>query len=256
LQRAKEDSRVTQEPPLVPGEPARENAPTDAGESTEHDRIERVRDSLKRLSESRLRQGASMQELEERVSELRGHLAEVISEEKDLRITRARLNAERERLRAAVIDLSKDRMKKDSIISSYRSRLAGLRMQERDGGHGEIERLEDRIERLQGDVDAFTETLLMHRRDRDRVFKLLVDAMSHLQDKLTENVLWKILAIESEAEGEQGRSGVAGVSAELLGRLLVLEKEESQLSGLVSRMRSSLEPGSGSGETARGTDGE
>jgi len=238
---------VTHEPPLVPPEPARENAPSDAGESTENHGIERVRDSLKKLAETRLRQGASV---------LRRHLADVISEEKDLRITRARLNAERERLRMSVIDLSKDRMKKDSIISSYRSRLAGLKTQEWDESHGEIERLEDRIERLRGDVDAFTETLLMHRRDRDQVFRLLVDALSHLQDLLTENVLWRILALESEAEGEQGRSGVAGVAAELLGRLLVLEKEESQLSGLVARMRSPLEPGSRDGEAARGAEEE
>jgi hypothetical protein len=78
----------------------------------------------------------------------------------------------------------------------------------------------------------------VHRRDREDTFKLLSSALCRLQDLLTESLLWRIQSIQTDLiEFEGGRSGVAGVVAELLGRLLVLEKEESQIFGLISKKK-------------------
>jgi hypothetical protein len=76
-------------------------------------------------------------------------------------------------------------------------------------------------------------------------------ARDELQDTLTEALLWRIQALDAKP-GAGGRRGQAGVTAEFLGRLLVLEKEQAQICGIIAR-RCSLP--SKKGENEKGISG-
>jgi hypothetical protein len=173
--------------------------------------------------------------LQEQLDGLHNDLTLVIIGEKELRIQRFALSAERERLNRRVLDFRKERLRKESLTASRRSKLNALRREMKEGLESEIKNLEEQVRELQEEVDAFRETLMLHRRDRDRVYNILVTAQSDLQDKLTESMLWKIVGLEESQDEKPGRRGKSGVVAELLGRLLVLEKEEAQLSSVIYR---------------------
>ena len=197
----------------------------------------RVRDNIQRLIDNRLADDAATSAMEKRATELRAALKKILDDEKRLRIDKVRASAERDRLKAGILELRKERLKKDSVVASYRSRLVSLRVENTGTATSEDERLEAQVRELRSDVEAFRETLNMHRRDRDRVFNRLLKAQSRLQDKLTESMLWKILNLDSSEDEEPGaRKGISGVAAELLGRLLVLEKEECQVFSLLNRL--------------------
>jgi len=201
---------------------------------------DRVKANLQRIAESRLHEDTPVSELERYALELKGRLTRIIIEEKRLRMEKVRLAQELARIRQQVLDLKRERLQKSTLEASCQARTAAAKEEAATGGPSEVERLERRAAELEQDVDAFGETLSLHRRDRDRAFRLLQNAQSSLQDLLTENVLWRIVAMESGAGEEPGRSGKSGVTAELLGRLLVLEREESQVGGIISRLCENL----------------
>ena len=209
-----------------------------------------VQESLRRLSRSRLRAEGSIDELKQRARSLRDEMTGIIREDKGIRIERGRLTSTRDGLRAKVIELRRERLEKQTGLSAARVALREERQMIQEGGLSEVERLAHRVQDLREEVDAFEETLRMHRRDRDRTFNALLRAYGELQDLLTEELLWKIVTLQGEEEGRKGeRVGKAGLAAEMLGRLLVLEKEESQLAGLLARRERGGSSGAGAEET-------
>ena len=176
-----------------------------------------------------------IQSLTAHIGKLKSVLNESVESRKIARIEHAKLTALRDELKSSVIDRKKVRLSKDSEAASLKAKLREAREAKSAERTIEIERLTKRASDLENDVETFRETLLMHRRDRDRVFMNLLEAHSKLQDLLTQKVLWRIVQMEDEPGTEVARQGLPGVTAELLGRLLVLEKEESQLSGILNR---------------------
>jgi len=170
------------------------------------------------------------------VGELKSALNESVESRKVARIEHAKLTKLRDQLKSSVIDRKKERLSKESEAASVKAKLREAREAKSAERTIEIERLTNRVSDLESDIETFRETLRMHRRDRDRVFMNLQEAYSILQDLLTQNVLWKIVQMESETGTEVARQGLPGFTAELLGRLLVLEKEESQVSGMLDRL--------------------
>jgi len=198
---------------------------------------EHISANIQRLLDGRLADDASINALEKRTSELRDALSKTLSGEKSLRIERVKACTKRDRLRARALELKRERLSKDAKVASRRVRLSEKRKEAAQDHQAEVNMLEERIHALNGDLDAFSETLMLHRRDRDRVLDKLITARSVLQDKLTECMLWKIVLVDESGDDDEaiGRKGISGVTAELLGRLLVLEKEECQICSLLNR---------------------
>ncbi len=188
---------------------------------------------IQKLLESRLKEDASIDHLKKRVRQLRDALNITILEEKKLRLEKVRTTGKKNQLKERVLILKREKLQKDTLLTGHRTRMANYRENGTVHITGELERLEQRRDELSGDVDAFRETLVMHRRDRDRVYQMVIESQNELQDILTECLLYKILDVERIEDGELERTGIAGVAAELLGRLLVLEKEESYISGII-----------------------
>jgi len=229
---------VRQEPSVAP-DPADGSPQPGGNDHVRHADLVRARAGIEKIARSRLEQDVPLSKLEGEVEKLRSALAEVVSEERDLRIERVRLSTRRDNLRKAGLGLRRDRLEKEAKISSMRSRISAL-LDEVSATHvDEVERLGARVEDLKDMVEAFREALLMHRRDRNRVLRLLHGAQSSLQDLLTTGVIQRIVELERESGNERGsgRVGKAGIAAELLGRLLVLEREESHLGGRIMRRR-------------------
>lgn len=193
--------------------------------------------NIQRLLDNRLADDASINALEKRTAELRDALSKTLSGEKSLRIERVKACTKRDRLRARALELKRERLSKDAKVASRKVRLSEKRKEAAQDHQAGVNMLEERIHALNGDLDAFRETLMLHRRDRDRVLDKLITARSVLQDKLTECMLWKIVLVDESGYDDEaiGRKGISGVTAELLGRLLVLEKEECQICSLLNR---------------------
>lgn len=224
--------------PAAPKDGGGEKAGPPAAGRNDSDAAGRVQESIQRLSESRLRAEGSIEDLGKRAESLRAQMTAIIGEEKAARIDRGRLSSRRDTLRAQVTELRRERLEKQTGLSAARVALREERQLVSEKRLTEAERLAHRVEDLREEVAAFKETLRMHRRDRDRTSDALLKAYGDLQDLLTEQLLWKIVALQSE-EGDKGkseRSGKAGLMAELLGRLLVLEKEGAQISGLLPQL--------------------
>lgn len=194
---------------------------------------DRVRESIRKLAQARLRQDISVSELEKVRSEMNAQFERICASEKKLRIERLQLRKKRDSFRAAVIGLRKKRLEKASRIDSVRARIESIRSGSSEGFLTEVERLEKHLGELRSELDAFRETLIMHRRDRDRIYGRLCEAQSALQDRLTERMLWRILEARDEGMDEEEGDEREGLAAELLGRLLVLEKQGSQLESLI-----------------------
>jgi predicted nucleic acid-binding Zn-ribbon protein len=198
--------------------------------------LARIQENIKLLADVRRRENLSVDRLEDNLTRLRDFMTLVIAEEKRLRMERARLSTDRERLRTRVLDLRKDRMAKEALISQRRLELKELKRAVYENSADEVARLEKRAKELEIDVEAMEESLRVHRRDREEAFRDLAGAQDILQDELTEMLLWRIQWLSGDIDEEGGRKGLPGVLAEFLGRLLVLEKENSQVCGLLSRM--------------------
>jgi hypothetical protein len=164
---------------------------------------------------------------------MNAQLADICVEEKKYRLERMKLRRQRDTIHDSVLQQRRERLEKASKIICERARIQAL-LSESGSTLSELERLEIQVTEKECELKSFGETLTMHRRDRDRVFSHLATAQSILQDKLTERMLWKILESQSEESGDDTQTGIGGLAAELLGRLLVLEKEESQLGGLIA----------------------
>jgi hypothetical protein len=188
---------------------------------------------IQKLLESRLKEDASIDHLKKRERQLCDALNITILEEKKLRLEKVRTTGKKNQLKERVLILKRERLQKDTMYTGHKTRMAIYREKGTLPITGEVERLEQRRDELSGDLDAFRETLVMHRRDRDRVYQMVIEAQNELQDKLTESLLYQILNVERIENREPERTGVTGVAAELLGRLLVLEKEESYISGII-----------------------
>lgn len=228
---------MSNESPLVPPDKGEEELVVHNLPGTGNGDTDRVENNIRRIAEVRLGNGAHPDKLQRDLNHLKAELAGLVAQEKELRLEKVRLVPERDALRERVINLKRERMKKDSQLASIRSKINEVREASGSEGNGEIERLERRIRELNDDIDAFRETLSMHRRDRFRVLDLLIEAQSRLQDKLTESTLWQLLDLENEVSDDEGRKGKSGLTAELLGRLLLLEKEEAQICSYLNRNR-------------------
>ena len=204
------------------------------GESKDSADEARVIENLRRISAFRTGEEKSPEQLKELQDSYRSELEEILKNEKELRIEKAKNATKRDRLRSWILELQRERLEKNSRVSELRTQLRAERDKLGEGSEGELRRLEIRKAELTEDVTAFTETFIMHRNDRDRAFLRLSKAQASLQDLLTEEVLWKIMDLSaSEPANERGRTGKSGLLAELLGRILVLEKEEAQITGLL-----------------------
>lgn len=221
--------------PVVPRDPDNENLSVHNEEPADSEKEKFVRSGNSRLPAGGLDAEATLEQLRGRIQTERKKLKDFFAGERGIRIERARLNRERDSLRPHMLELKRSRLQKQSDISDLRSGLRKLQEGSDGTPAGEINHLKNRISDLEGDVAAFSETIVMHRRDRDRVFDRLVSALEILQDLLTEVMLKKILHVGGNKPENEGRTGPAGVVAELLGRLLVLEKESANLGGIVTK---------------------
>ena len=124
-------------------------------------------------------------------------------------------------------------MSKESLLSSRKLELQEVKRAVYENSANKVIRLEQRAADLQGDIDTLQESLFVHKRDREKAFRDLIKANETLQDQLTKALLWRIQELSLDVDDEGGRKGLAGVLAEFLGRLLVLEKEGAQASYLL-----------------------
>jgi hypothetical protein len=207
--------------------------PADRPEQSGAGHPNRVRESIRKLAQARLRQDISVPELRDVLSQLKEKLAEICADERKARLERLKLRKRRDLIHAAVVKLRQLRLKKSSRIVTESSKIKII-LSESEEPLTEVEALERKKNDIEADLEGFRETLRMHRRDRDAAFRELAAAQSVLQDKLTERMLWKILEAQSDESRDEEHRGIEGLTAELLGRLLVLEKEESQLGGLIA----------------------
>lgn len=196
-----------------------------------------VAENIKLILNHSLAEDPSLSDLGQYFETLRQKLGEIIRESKKLRLVRVKLTRKRDRLHAAVLKLQKGRLTKESKIASHRSQLNILKSDMENGGTAGVERLEKQIKELEGNIEMFRETLKVHQRDRQTTLEKLQNANSNMQDKLTERILDRIILAEPENDSEQNEPDLRGLTAEILGRLLVLEKEESCLAGRINRLK-------------------
>jgi hypothetical protein len=197
------------------------------------DPVERVRENIQRISEARMKNEASAKQLEEMLVSMHQSMVLIFTEDKRHRVDRVRLTAGRDELRNRNLELKKLRMAREAEVSQKRASLKEFKKNAFESVAAEIERLEKRSKDLKGDVEALQETMRVHCRDRQKVFQELSFAANELQDMLTEAILWRIQGKDGDPVLEGGRTGIAGVIAEFLGRLLVLESEEAQVTGVL-----------------------
>jgi hypothetical protein len=205
------------------------------------DQYEHVRGNIARIAKSRLHEDKTPEQLSALQKSLHQRLSVVFNEDKVNRIERARLTSARESLRAKNLELKKLRMAKDALVSGKRAALKDLRGIASQTSVWEMERLERRIKDLTSDLEDLEDTLRLHKRDREKVFKDLGIASDDLQALLTESILWRIQRLNGEPIEEGGRKGMAGVCAEFLGRLLVLECEGAQVGWILEKTPDKIE---------------
>ena len=235
-----EDSGVTHEHPIVPHQDKSGSFPVSIPDTDPPVESSRVSDSIDVISEYRIREGATPEEIRQYSEVLSQKLAGIIREEKVLRIERVKLSRKLENLHRKNLEYKKDRLKKDSRIATLKSRCSAVKVEIHDGGPSEIERLEKRKIELESDIAMFQDTMEVHRRDRIRTLVSLQSANSRLQDVYTEEVLDRIIKSGIKKEGadedREEEADLSALAAEILGRLLVLEREESYLFGVINRI--------------------
>ena len=228
---------MTHESPVPPSRrDGDDKPPAEKPEQSGAGHPDRVRESIRKLAQARLRKDISLPELRDVHSQLKAKLDEICTGEKKQRIERLMLRKQRDLIHDSVIQLRKEKLEKASKFISEHVRVQTL-LSGSEGQLTEVDQMERQVIEKECELKSFRETLTMHRRDRDIVFCQLASAQSILQDQLTERMLWKILEAQSEESGDDEHRGIEALAAELLGRLLVLEKEESQLGGLIAGYR-------------------
>lgn len=196
--------------------------------------VDEIQDKIKILSHARINKSKSIDDLRVSNSELVAKLRATLIEEKKLRIARARLSRERDQYSSLVLDKKRLRLKLQETLFDKRQKLSEARRQVGTDTDNVWEQAKRKYNEMQTELETLAESLNVHRRDRYVVLGLLAESQAELQDQLTEVILWKIHFVQIQAvrEGDESE-GKAGIMAELLGRLLVLEKEESRLRGLL-----------------------
>lgn len=196
-----------------------------------------VAENIKLILKYSLAEDPSLSDLERYFETLRQKLGEIIREGKKLRLERVKLTGKRNRIHRAVLDLQKGRLTKEAKLASIRSQLDILKSDMENGGTAGVERLEKKIKELESNIEMFLETLEVHQRDRKTTLEKLQNANSNMQDLITERILDRIILAEPENDDGQNEPDLRGLTAEILGRLLVLEKEESCLAGRINRLK-------------------
>lgn len=230
------DSRLTRERLVDPQNGKPDGLPAPISGSEDLVDSSGVAENIKLILKHRLAEDPSLSDLERYLETLRQKLAEIIQKGKKLRLKRVKLIRKRVRVHDAVLDLQKGRLSKESKLASLRSRLNILKIDMETGGIAGVERLLKQIKELDGNIEIFRETLEIHRRDRLRTLEKLQYANSNLQDLLTERILDRIILAEPENDNGENEPDLRDLTAEILGRLLVLEKEESCLAGRINRI--------------------
>ena len=231
------DSRLTRERPVDPQNGKPEGLPVSISGSEDLVDSSGVAENIKLILKHRLAEDSSLSDFERYLETLRQKLGEIIRKGKKLRLKRVKLIRKRIRVHDAVLDLQKGRLSKESKLASFRSRLNILKIDMETGGIAGVERLERQIKELDGNIEIFRETLEIHQRDRQRTLEKLQYANSNLQDLLTERILDRIILAEPENDNGGNEPDLRDLTAEILGRLLVLEKEESCLAGRINRLK-------------------
>jgi chromosome segregation ATPase len=197
------------------------------------DQLARIRENIRTIAESRIKGHLSIEQLEESVASLKKDLRYVFESEKSTRIERARLTSERNLLKSKSLQLRKLRVLKEDLLSQRKTALREVRGEESGEVETDVGRLEYKLRELESELDVLQESFRVHSRDRFEAMKSLMYATEDLQDLLTEALLFRIQLLASDKDSGLGRIGLAGVTAELLGRLLVLEREQAQTWGLL-----------------------
>lgn len=226
---------MTHEHPIVPDQDKSGISPVSIPESNETNVGSGVTEKIETIFKYRMMEDMPVAEIEQQAVKLKDAILELVRDGKRLRLERVRLNERHETSHSRNLELKKDRMKKESRVAMLRSRCAAIKMEISNEGPTEIERLEKRKSELESDIGMFRETFEVHKRDRLRTLIMLQRANSMLQDVYTEKVLDKIIAIGQAGEESNKSTDLSGLTAELLGRLLVLEREESYLFGMINR---------------------
>lgn len=194
-------------------------------------------DYTKLILKHSLVENLSLPDIERYLETLKQKLGEIIGKGKKLRLKRVKLAGKRDRIHDAVLNLQKGRLKKESKLASLRSQLDILKIDMENGGTPGVERLEEQIKKLESNIEIFRETFQIHQRDRRRILEKLQNANSNMQDLLTERILDRIILAEPKNDDGQNKSDLRGLTAEILGRMLVLEKEESYIAGKINRLK-------------------
>ena len=226
---------MTRENPIVPNQDHSGSLPVSIPEVGDSPDVSRVVEKISIISEYRKKEDIPVAILAKQVEELQDEIAGIFSEGKKLRMERVELMAKVDKLHQQNLELKKGRLKKESKVATLKSRCAAVKIEISNGGPSEVERLKKRKSELESDIAMFQETMEVHRRDRSRTITMLQKANSTLQDIYTENVLEKIITVGNTGEENEKVADLRGLTAELLGRLLVLEREESYLFGIYNR---------------------
>ncbi|MCX6645180.1 MAG: hypothetical protein NTY09_02305 [bacterium] len=226
---------MTRENPIVPNQDHSGNIPVSIPEVGESLNGMRVAEKIGIISDYRMKEEMPVAELAQQVEKLLDQISGIFSEGKKLRLERVELIVGLEKLHKQNLDFKKGRLKKESRVATLKSRCTAVKMEISNEGPSEVERLKKRKSELESDIAMFQETFEVHRRDRSRTLTMLQNKNSMLQDIYTEKVLEKIIAVRNTGEENSKVADLRGLTAELLGRLLVLEREESYLFGIYIR---------------------
>ncbi|HDS31145.1 MAG TPA: hypothetical protein ENN67_08895, partial [Firmicutes bacterium] len=150
-------------------------------EQQDDGKAEKAKDGIRRLSEARLSADAPLARLKGYIEVLKSRIRAVIDSEKLIRVERARLSIKLNELKKRHLELQRLRLKKNSEHLEISGKIRALKNGSDAQNGDELSRLESRLKELEDDLSAFSETLTMHRRDRDRVFEKLAESNQRLQ---------------------------------------------------------------------------
>jgi hypothetical protein len=225
---------VTRETPEIPsGENPEQLIHPQAKDEDKRGIGKRFANGIRKLSSIRLGGGETYESLLEKHKELEVQLDAAKEEEIKARIQRSRFLKILDKGKAIVLSRKKQRLELQELILEKRKKVREAHDVADEGTDAEIPALEKKIADLESDVDTLRESLRLHLRDRIAVQESLGKSREELQDLLTESLLWKIHHAEIDSDTDVG----TGVIAELLGRVLVLEKEESRLRGTLENRK-------------------
>lgn len=227
---------MTRENPIVPNQDHSGSPPVSIPKIQDAPDVSSVAEKISIISDYRKMEEIPVAVLAQHVEKLKDQIAVIFNEGKKLRLKRVELLARLEEIHKKNLELKKGRLREESRIATIKSRLKAVKIEISNEGPTEIERLEKRKSELESDIAMFQETLDVHQRDRLMSLNMLQHANSMLQDMYTEKVLEKILDVAKTDEEISKGSDLKGLTAELLGRLLVLEREESYLFGMINKL--------------------